>query len=108
MKRAIPVPILLFLTPVPLRAADDVRKHHDILFFLVDDMGVTDTSVRFLRDPPQMAVEVESVRLVAPNLAIEDGAAHFTPGDDEEAPTRSVTYLIPPPRCNQRACGMTS
>jgi len=50
MKRAIPVLILLFLTPVPLRAADDVRKHHDILFFLVDDMGVADTPVRFLRD----------------------------------------------------------
>jgi uncharacterized protein (TIGR02246 family) len=46
----------------------------------------------FSNDPPQMAVEVESVRLVAPNLAIEDGTAHFTPGEDEEAPPRSVTY----------------
>lgn len=46
----------------------------------------------FANDPPQMAVEVDSVRLVAPNLAIEDGVAHFTPGEDEEAPPRSVTY----------------
>lgn len=46
----------------------------------------------FADDPPQMAVEVESVRLVAPNLAIEDGTAHFTPGKNEEAPPRSVTY----------------
>lgn len=46
----------------------------------------------FADDPPQMAVEVESVRLVASNLAIEDGTAHFTPGEDEEAPPRSVTY----------------
>lgn len=46
----------------------------------------------FADDPPQMAVEVASVRLVAPNLAIEDGTAHFTPGEDEEAPPRSVTY----------------
>lgn len=46
----------------------------------------------FADDPPQMAVEVESVRIVAPNLAIEDGTAHFTPGEDEEALPRSVTY----------------
>lgn len=46
----------------------------------------------FADNPPQVAVEVDSVRLVAPNLAIEDGTAHFTPGDDDEAPPRSVTY----------------
>jgi len=46
----------------------------------------------FADDPPQVAVEVASVRLVAPNLAIEDGTAHFTPSDDENAPPRSVTY----------------
>jgi hypothetical protein len=39
-----------------------------------------------------MAIEVYSVRLVAPNLAIEDGIAHFTPGGDENAPPRSTTY----------------
>jgi len=42
--------------------------------------------------PPQMALEVSSVRLVAPNLAIEDGTVHLTPSDDEDAPPRSTTY----------------
>jgi len=40
---------------------------------------------------PALAVEVESVRLVAPDLAVEDGTAHFTPPGDDE-PARSVTY----------------
>ncbi|MBC8128493.1 MAG: SgcJ/EcaC family oxidoreductase [Gloeobacteraceae cyanobacterium ES-bin-144] len=39
-----------------------------------------------------MAIEVSSVRLVAPNLAIEDGTAHITPLGDEKAPPRSTTY----------------
>ena len=43
-------------------------------------------------NPPQMALEVSSVRLVAPNIAIEDGTAHVTPGGDENAPPRSTTY----------------
>jgi uncharacterized protein (TIGR02246 family) len=46
----------------------------------------------FADDPPQMAIEVDSVRLVAPNLAIEDGTFHLTPADDEDAPPRSTTY----------------
>ena len=50
MKRTISVLLLLSLTSVPLRATDDVRERPNILFFLVDDMGSTDTSVRFLRD----------------------------------------------------------
>ncbi len=40
---------------------------------------------------PSMAVEVASVRLVAPNLAIEDGTVHLTPAD-EDAPPVSTTY----------------
>lgn len=40
---------------------------------------------------PSLAIEVRSVRLVAPNLAIEDGTAHFTaPGTN--APPRSTAY----------------
>lgn len=46
----------------------------------------------FSGNPPQAAVEVDSVRLVAPNLAIEDGTFHLTPKGDENAPPRSTTY----------------
>ena len=42
-------------------------------------------------DAPLAAVEVGSVRLVAPNLAVEDGTLHFTP-PDKDAPARSITY----------------
>lgn len=42
-------------------------------------------------DVPAMAVEVDSVRLVAPNLAIEDGTVHLTP-PEKDAPPRSTTY----------------
>lgn len=38
-----------------------------------------------------IAIEVSSVRLVAPNIAIEDGIAHLTP-PNENAPVRSVAY----------------
>lgn len=40
---------------------------------------------------PEIAVEVASVRFVAPNLAIEDGTVHLTP-PGENAPPRSVNY----------------
>jgi uncharacterized protein (TIGR02246 family) len=40
---------------------------------------------------PSLAIEVDSVRLVAPNLAIEDGTAHFTDADND-APPRSIAY----------------
>ena len=40
---------------------------------------------------PSLAIEVDSVRLVAPNLAIEDGTAHYT-APDGEAPPRSTAY----------------
>lgn len=42
-------------------------------------------------DAPKMAIEVRSVRLVAPNLAVEDGTVHLTPPGDN-APPRSTTY----------------
>lgn len=43
------------------------------------------------KDAASIAVEVDSVRLVTENLAIEDGTLHFTsPGSD--FPTRSSTY----------------
>lgn len=43
------------------------------------------------KDAPSAAVEVDSVRLVAPNLAIEDGTVHLTP-PGENAPPRSTQY----------------
>lgn len=46
----------------------------------------------FAGDPASIAIEVNSFRLVAPNLAIEDGIAHLTPAGDENAPSRSTTY----------------
>ena len=46
----------------------------------------------FSGDSAAMAIEVDSVRIVAPNLAIEDGTVHLTPSGDENAPPRSTTY----------------
>jgi uncharacterized protein (TIGR02246 family) len=42
-------------------------------------------------DAPQIAIEVDSVRLVGPGLAIEDGTVHSTPPDDDAVPS-SMTY----------------
>lgn len=42
-------------------------------------------------DAPSLAVEVASVRFVAPNVAVEDGTVHFTPPGEDE-PARSMTY----------------
>lgn len=43
------------------------------------------------KEVPEMAIEVASVRLVTPNLAIEDGTCHLDfPGED--TPVRSTTY----------------
>ena len=42
-------------------------------------------------DAPQIAIEVDSVRLVGTNLAIEDGTVHQTP-PGEDAPPFSTTY----------------
>lgn len=48
----------------------------------------------FAGEPASLAIEVDSVRLLAPNLAVEDGTAHITPvgGEGEDAPPRSTTY----------------
>jgi uncharacterized protein (TIGR02246 family) len=46
----------------------------------------------FSDDPLHIAIEVDSVRFVAPNLAIEDGTYHLTPADDGSAPPRSTSY----------------
>lgn len=46
----------------------------------------------FAEKPLQIAIEVDSVRLVAPGLAVEDGTYHLTPADDENAPPKSTTY----------------
>jgi len=46
----------------------------------------------FSENPLQIAIEVDSVRIVAPHLAIEDGTYHLTPAGDETAPPRSTAY----------------
>lgn len=48
----------------------------------------------FAGNPASIAIEVDSVRLVAPNLAVEDGTVHLTPagGENDDAPPRSTTY----------------
>lgn len=49
--------------------------------------------VEIFKDKPlHIAIEVGSVRLVSPNLAIEDGVFHLTPAEDETAPARSTSY----------------
>lgn len=42
-------------------------------------------------DVPSVAIEVDSVRLVGKDLAIEDGTLHFTPPGDN-APAKSTAY----------------
>ena len=47
------------------------------------------------KDVPSVAVEVESVRLVGPKLAIEDGTLHFTaPGEDVIARSTAYTAVL--------------
>jgi uncharacterized protein (TIGR02246 family) len=46
----------------------------------------------FAAAPLHIAIEVDSIRIVAPGLAIEDGIYHLTPADEENAPARSTTY----------------
>lgn len=45
----------------------------------------------FSDKPLRVALEVDSVRLITPGLAIEDGTFHHTLADDESAPPRSTT-----------------
>lgn len=56
----------------------DIQSHYEDLF--ADE------------DAPTLAIEVSSVRLVAPTLAIEDGVYHLTPPGDEDAPKQSTAY----------------
>lgn len=49
------------------------------------------TEILSADDAPSLAVEVTSVRLVAADLAIEDGTVHFTPPGEDE-PARSTAY----------------
>jgi len=56
---------------------DQIKAHYEEIF--AED------------DTPSIAIEVKSVRLVAPALAIEDGTAHLTP-PGENAPPRSMDY----------------
>lgn len=43
-------------------------------------------------EPDSIAVEVESVRFVAPGVALEDGTAHHNPPGGEETQPQSFTY----------------
>ncbi len=44
---------------------------------------------------PKIAIEVESVRLLGPSLAVEDGTAHYTlPGESEPASSTSYTAVL--------------
>ena len=43
------------------------------------------------KDAPKVAIEVETVRMVGPGLAVEDGMFHFTK-PDEDNPVRSDNY----------------
>ena len=46
-------------------------------------------------DAPSIAIEVDSVRLITPSLAVEDGTAHYTPpGEDEPARSASYTAVL--------------
>jgi len=46
----------------------------------------------FSGTPLKIAIEVDSIRIVSPDLAIEDGVYHLTPAADENAPARSTSY----------------
>lgn len=56
---------------------DAIRTHYEDI--LADENG------------PKMAIEVDSVRIVAPRTAIEDGTVHLTPPDEGALP-RSFSY----------------
>lgn len=46
-------------------------------------------------DAPQVAIEVDTVRMIGPGLAVEDGTFHYTPpGDDEPARSRNYTAVL--------------
>jgi uncharacterized protein (TIGR02246 family) len=58
--------------------------------------GRVDIQIRYAEifaagDTPSVAIEVDSVRLVGKDLAIEDGTLHFTPPGDN-APAKSTAY----------------
>ncbi len=66
-----------------LRGADTTTGRVDIQLRYAEIFAAGDT--------PSVAVEVDSVRFVGKDLAIEDGTVHFTP-PGENAPARSTAY----------------
>lgn len=47
------------------------------------------------KDAPKLAIEVESVRMVGPGLAIEDGMFHFTePGEDDPVRSDNLSVVL--------------
>lgn len=66
-----------------LRAEDTITGRVDIQLRYAEIFAAGDT--------PSVAVEVDSVRLVGKDLAIEDGTVHFTP-PGENAPAKSTAY----------------
>jgi len=66
-----------------LRAGDTTTGRGDIQLRYAEIFAAGDT--------PSVAIEVDSVRLVGKDLAIEDGTLHFTP-PGENAPAKSTAY----------------
>ena len=47
------------------------------------------------KDAPKLAIEVETVRMVGPGLAIEDGMFHFTkPGEDDPVRSDNLSVVL--------------
>ncbi|MGB6222860.1 YybH family protein [Haloferula sp.] len=66
------------------RSGEDILSGRDAIKAHYEEIFSSDQA-------PGIAIEVDSVRLVAPNLAIEDGTAHLT-APEENAPPRSINY----------------
>lgn len=67
-----------------LSAEDVISGHEDIKAHYAEIFAE--------EDAPAIAIEVGSVRLVAPNLAIEDGVFHLSPMGDDDSPKQSTAY----------------
>jgi hypothetical protein len=76
-----------------LVATDGYMAHFQIDsdFGTFEAIGVPQVKVR-IAEINAIRTLVDSIRVVSPGLAIEDGVHHLTPADGENAPARSTTY----------------